>query len=336
MTDTRRFDDAISEFLLPMNKLGKDTPNETYFLTRDDLFVFAEGYCHPFGKIHGKIIYYPDPSGSYDYYGRRFASSFKKLVDGELCLLSHDIQLATQFRVRPSVKPTSQMPVHAEFRIEFDLSEFKGFFDHRRSLALMMKKHSIIGEAVRNLSIDFDLPIERIGATGSLSFGIFDELDDLDLVFYGLVEENRKLLSRIFEHTSAADANKVIEFGKLWPIRFFHNGVLICPFFCYTDRTECPVRDFMIEVLEEAVTFEGTVGDDTHSIYFPVFLGMEDVHIDGEKCADIPLVNYDSSLRGEYYRGDRLAIKGRKVRIHGQEGEFKAILATLSSQISKF
>lgn len=335
MTDTRRFDEAISEFLVPMEKLGERIPNEAYFLTRDDLFVFAEGYCHPTGKIHGKIIYYPDPSGSYDYYGRRFASSFKKIVNGELSLLSHDVQLSTQFKVRPNLKPTSEMPVHAEFRVEFDLAEFKGFFDHRRSLALMMEKHPLIDEAVRSLSKDFDLPLERIGATGSLSFGIFDELDDLDLVFYGLVEENSRLLARIFEHTSSDDANKVIEFGKLWPIRFFHNGVLMCPFFCYTDPNECPVRDFSIEVLEEKVMFEGTVGDDTHSIYFPVLLNMEDSLLDGERSPDMPLVIYDSSLRGEYYRGDRLAINGRKVRIHGPVGEFEGILATLSSQISK-
>lgn len=326
MTDSRRFDDAISEFLVPMEKLGGHIPNETYFLTHDDLFVFAEGYCHPSGKIHGKIIYYPDSEGSYDYYGRRFASSFKKTVNGELTLLTHDVQLATQFRVRPGLKPTAQMPPHSEFRVEFDLGEFKGFFDHRKSLALMMEKHPVIDGAIKGLSKDFDLPVERIGATGSLSFGIFDDLDDLDLVFYGRVEENARLRERIFSHTAAADANKVIEFGKLWPIRFFHKGVLMCPFFCYADREECPVRDFTIEVLDERFSFESVVADDTHSIYFPVYL---------ETDGGMPLVIYDSSLRGEYYRGDRLAVMGRKVRFTTPDGVFEAVLATLSSQIRK-
>jgi predicted nucleotidyltransferase len=332
---TSEFNENISRFLRPISELNGIIPNETYFLTHDDLFVFVEGYCHPNGKIHGKIIYYPDDTGSYDYYGRRYSSSFKKIVNNELVLLDHNIQLQTQYIVRPDLKPTFEMPVHSEYRVEFDINEFKGFFDHNYSLELMMQKYSVINDLIHRFSKDFDIDIKRIGATGSLSFGIFDEEDDdLDLVFYGKIKENQLLMNKIRNHCNANPDNVVKEFGKVWPIRFFYQGMLFCPFYCYSDLNEIPVKDFNVKIIDEKINFKGEICNDTHSIYFPVFLEMKNCSINGKKTPDIPVLIYDSSLRGEYYEGHVLKITGRLADIVMGKKTVRLILATLVDQIT--
>ncbi|PKK90827.1 MAG: hypothetical protein CVV64_08075 [Candidatus Wallbacteria bacterium HGW-Wallbacteria-1] len=329
------FEETMEKFIRPIHELGGDIPNEAYFLTsRDNMFVFAEGYNHPSGKLHGKIIYYPDKGGRYDYFGREYSSSFKRFENGELVLLDHATQLQTQFKVIPELKPTSEMPVHAEYRVEFDIDQFRGYFDHRHSLKVMMEEFPEIDEKIRSLSEAFDLPLNRIGATGSLSFGIFDDEDDLDLVFYGTVEENSRLLERIREHTRIPE-NRVVEFGKLWPIRFFYQGTLICPFFCYTNREESPARDFEIRVIRENVIMQGKICNDTHSIYFPVFLEMNEAVIDNEETERASLLIYDSSLRGEYFCGDTLRVRGRLVDLIMKDETIRCILCTISSDIEK-
>jgi predicted nucleotidyltransferase len=327
-----RFLKGIEPFLVPMEALPEKIPSETYFLTRDLLFVFAEGYTHPPGGIYGKIIYHPHPDGIYDFYGSRYASTFKGPVNGRLALFSHRIQLEKQFKCDPSLDPTDELPVFAEHRVRFPLERFLGYFDHRRSLEILRERHPFVDRAIRELAVFLGRSEESIGATGSLAFGNVGEGEDLDLSFAGTVEENAEALRRIRRHTRDP-ANRVIEFGKLWPMRFFLNKVLICPFFLYAEEDEVPLRDMEVEVLAEGVSAEGRVGEDTHAIYFPPLMEMEEVVIDGRLRSRIPLILYDSSLRGEFARGDRLKLRGRLVDVRASGLKAEALLVTISEDI---
>jgi hypothetical protein len=57
------------------------------------------------------------------------------------------------------------------------------------------------------------------------------------------------------------------------------------------------------------------VAANTHSLYVPVVLRLENVYLDGEKTDDIDLIIYDGSVRGEFKVGLRLHIRGRLVNI---------------------
>jgi hypothetical protein len=91
-----------------------------------------------------------------------------------------------------------------------------------------------------------------------------------------------------------------------------------------------------VEILQENVSATGRVKDDTHGIYMPVVLGLDQVKVDGKPCEDLTLIIYDGSLRGDYYRGDNLTLNGaRLVNVKERGTVFKALLVTVSAQISK-
>lgn len=332
MTDL--FSDIVSKFLSPLSGLEMGVIDALYFLRDDDVFVFTEGYLHPPGQLMGKAMLYPSPEGEVDIFGRRYASSYKRVVEGKTELIPHEEQLKLQFKITPSLDPARPRPVHEEYHVRFPLDRFRGVFEHRHSLRRAMEMHPGIRKAIEEIGRDFDLPLSRLGCTGSACYGKFEEPEeDIDLVFYGSLEENRRVLDRIREITRIPE-NRVVEFGKLWPIRFFWKKMMICSFFNYRLAEEIPLRDVRITPLAE-VSGEGTVADDTHSIYMPSILGLEDLNLEGESRPGMELIIYDGSLRGEYYRGDRLWFRARRVRVEGAAWDREALLVTLSDNIGK-
>lgn len=325
----------IGRFLQPLSCLEMGVIDALYFLRKDGAFVFAEGYCHPPAGLMGKVMLYPHPGGEVEIFGRPYRSTYKKrIVDGEQILIDHAVQLERQFEISPDLDRGAPRPVFEEYHVEFPRSDFRGVFEHRHSLRAAMDIYPAVKEKVESLSRCFSVPLSRLGCTGSACYGKFDEPDDIDLVFCGTVEENKKILQRIKEITRDP-RNRVFEFGKLWPIRFYWQGTMICSFFIYRREEEIPLRNCRMEVLEEGVRGEGVVVDDTHSIYMPSVLTVARLRLNGEVRGDMDLIIYDGSLRGEYYRGDRLEFACRRVLVQTGKREFEALLVNLKDNIAK-
>ena len=330
------FDRTIRRYVVPISELREGPGDCCYFFRKIGSFVFSQGYSHPKGGLYCKIIYFPAKDGWMDIHGRRYDTTIKRVVDGRLELIPHDRQLARHFEIDPTLDPKAPLPCWAEYHVRLPLSDFTGYFDHRKSLVLAMEDYPKVREAVGKASEILEVPVERLGVTGSLSFGrLEDPVDDVDLCIYGTVAQNEEVIARIRRFTQDP-ARKVIEFGKFWPMRFYHRDIMICPFFEYLDREEAPLREFGVEILREGVRAEGRVKDDTHGIYMPVLLTLERVTIDGEPHGDLPLIIYDGSLRGEFCLGDRLAMDGvRLVKVRERGKAFPALLVTVSTQIKK-
>nr|HPJ73174.1 hypothetical protein [bacterium] len=232
MTDT--FDTMMNKFLVPLETLTGGVKDSVYFLRRDGCFVFSHGYYHPHpGEFIGKIIYYPTPEGTADIWGRRYEAMHKAWVGGEHVAILNDVQIVKHYEIDPRLDPSRPRPLVADFTLEFPLEEFLGYFDPHHSLIECTALHPVVGEWVEKTSALFDFPREKMGVTGSLAYGKIEEADmDFDVIFAGSMEENARVIERIRELVRDP-SRQVFEFGKYWPIRTYHEGFLICPFFVY-------------------------------------------------------------------------------------------------------
>ena len=332
-----KFDSIIGQFVVPISELKGRAGDAFYFLRKDNSFIFTQGYCHPEGGIYCKIIYFPEKDGWVDIHGRKYGATIKRVVNGEVELVPHDEQLKKHFEVDPTLDPNEKLPCWAEYHVKLPLSQFVGYFDHRKSLHKAMEIYPQVKDAVIKSSDILEVPVEQLGCTGSLSYGRLEEpADDVDLCIYGTIAQNKKVIDKIRALIAREPQRRVIEFGKYWPMRFYHEDLMICPFFEYLDPGEIPLKELDVEILRENINATGRVKDDTHNIYMPVMLTLERVTIDGERQGDVNLIIYDGSLRGEYYRGDTLFINdARLVNVREKGREFQAILVTISNQIKK-
>lgn len=327
------YDQMMGRFLSPLSSLKRGVVDALYFVRGDGAFVFTEGYLHPRGGLMGKVMLFPDPKGEVDIFGRRFRSSYKRMKDGKIELIPHGEQLAVQFEFTPSLSRAPR-PAYEKYHVEFPLSDFIGVFEHGHSLAAARRTYPSLDRAIEGLSRSFGIPLSRLGCTGSTCYGKYEEPgDDIDLVFYGTLEENAAVLRRIRELTKDP-AKRVIEYGRLWPIRFYWDSIMICSFFNYGRDEDIPLKECRMEVLQESVRARGKVADDAHSIYMPSILTLSGLTVDGKKRADTDLIIYDGSLRGEYYRGDELELEGSLVRVSTPRREYEALLVTLRDQIA--
>lgn len=317
--------DGVLEYLRPLSEFKRLRSDSTYFLKNDGSFVFTEGYCHPSDGLYGKVIYYPADKGITKIFGKTYGNSTKRHDDaGNLTLIPHDEQLQIQLALGGASKDRSKLPPFAELRVEFPYTELAGYFDHRHSLHIGRTKFAEVDAAIQKVKAELELPDSRIGCTGSLMFGNFEGAhgavhDDLDMIFFGTMAQNRKLLATIREITGNDPARRVIEFGKYWPIRFYIDDIMVCSFFGYDDPDEIPLKDVEISLVDpEEVVLEGVVGDDSHAIYNPPILGLTDVLVDGIKHPDTSLVIYDGSMRGDFFEGDFIKAKCKRIDVKGK------------------
>lgn len=329
-----KFFTTIERYMLPPEKLDR-VIDSSYFLRKNMSFAFAQGYCHPPGGFYGKLINYPDPSGALDIFGRRYTNTTKQLVNGNLELLPIDRQLALHYLAEPALRNREGIPAFGDYHVRFSLDDCVGIFEHRHSLRVAMELHPWIAPKIEKLSEFLDLPLERLGVTGSLAYGrMEDEHEDIDLAIHASLEEHRRITEAI-DVWLRDPAHRVFEFGRRWPMRFYHDGTLICPFFIYHRPEEIPLADFRMEVVRENVSFRGRVSDDRHAIFLPVIVRLEGVALDGAPADELPLIVYDSSVRGEYRRGDRLEGRGRLVTIRTKSEEYRALLVTNGIAIAR-
>lgn len=329
------FDTTIQRYLQPISTLADKVGDAYYFLRQDGAFIFVEGYLHPEGRVMGKVMLSPDRDGDTEIFGRMFKSSYKRVVDGELTLISHPEQMLNQFELTPGLDPDAPRPVYEEFHVEMPLNDFIGVFEHHHSLITAMNDYPAVKQSVEDISREFCVPVSRLGCTGSTCYGKFEEPDDdIDLVWYGSIAENNEVLRQIKEVTRNPK-NRVFEFGRWWPIRFFWKDMMICSFFNYRIEEEIPIRNCRITVLEENVKGVGMVDDDTHTIYMPSIVTLNHLLLNGKKCRDMDLIIYDGSLRGEFYAGDYLEFLAYRVLVRRPDREYEALLVNLRDNIKK-
>ncbi len=329
------YEKTIRRFLQPLSSLKMGVGDAYYFLRKDGAFVFTEGYMHPEGGLMGKVMLAPDPAGDTDIFGRKFRSSYKRIIDGELTLIPHPEQMMLQSQLTPGLDLTAPRPVYEEFHIEFPLSDFKGVFEHHHSLRVAMEMYPCVGKSIGDISRGLDVPLDRLGCTGSTCYGKFEEPDDdIDLVWYGSIDENKNVLRQIRELTRNP-RNRVFEFGRWWPIRFYWEEMMICSFFNYRIEEEIPLRNCTMTVLEEDVKGVGMVDDDTHTIYMPAIMTLSHLLLNGKRSRDLDLIIYDGSLRGEFFNGDYLEFTARRVLVRTAAREYEALLVNLRDNIKK-
>jgi len=284
-----------------------------YFLRKDGSFVFTEGYLHEKEGVYGRIIYYPDKNGIMKFFNIPYGCITKEFIDGDLRLIPHKRQYALQFKVDRNLK--REVPPFAKYRVFFEYKDFLGYFDHRYSLNKLCEKDSNLRKQIEMVSLFSEVKYENLGCTGSLSFGITGGLhDDIDIAFYCTVSQARRFINKLFRYYKENPEALVYEFGRAWPIRFYLNNVMICSFFIYLKLEEIPLKEARMEV-EALCEISGRVKDDTHTVFNPPVLILENVKINGKSKKTLPLIISDGSLRGTFFKGDELKFKGYLVDI---------------------
>ena len=324
-----RFDQTVKEFLIPIDRLVDGPSDTVYFLHKKGGLVYCEGYAHPPGGFYGALIKYPDPDGHINLFGRNFNWTHRQYVDGNLEIVPYDEQVRRQIEVIPELASRPPRPPYADYFCHFLLDEFDGFFDNKHSLRIWLESSPRIAEIISSLEDLLGVSRDRIGCTGSLAYGYYEEpLEDVDAVFFNSVSENRELADRIKELKRREPEREVFELGKTWPLRFTHMGTIICPFFKYARQEEIPIKECRMEIIRETVTATGIVTDDRHALYCPSLLTLDEVILDGGKRDPLEIVIYDGALRGEYYKGTRLRITAQLVKIITDAKTVEALLVT--------
>jgi len=331
------FKKKFGKFLRPIKELEKPFVDSLYFLRNDGALIFSEGYLHPKDGIYGKIIYYPvqgNTNALTTIHGLPYSSTSKYVYNGKLLLTPHDKQKQLHFEIDKDLKNRS-VPFYQEFRLPFYFKEFLGFFSPDYSLKILTKEFPSLQEAINSVSELLEVPIARMGFTGSLAFGAYRENeDDLDIIFYGSLEENKKIVKKIKTLANIPE-RRVFEFGKYWKIRFWHNKFMICSFFVYNKKDEIPLIDCKIQLIKDNIKFESLVVDDTHSVYNPPILKVKLLKIENIKLNSdiIPLIIMDGSLRGEFFTNDKVAGKAKLVTVSNNHSNYKALLVTISKNL---
>lgn len=325
----------VRDLLVPMSEVRNRPTDATYFLHRNGSLVFSEGPLHPPWGRFGNILYYPSDDGHNDFFGVPYASMNKRKVDGELVRISHAEQYDRHLELFPDVVADVPRPPYAEYMFAFPFEDFLGFFDNREALWRAVQGDPPLARAVGEVARFLAIHPGRLGSTGSLAYGILDEVhDDIDLVIYASVAKHLDILGRIDRLRSRDPEARVFEYGRYWPLRFHYGGWLICPFFLYEDPAECPLHGASMHLLEEDVTITGTVADDTHSIFMPPVLGIDRVEANGVADDARWLILYTGIMRGELRVGDRFAARARRVFVDNGLGE--AFLVTLDRNVRRF
>jgi len=341
--------EKYSSFAVPVDDPA-EIRDATYFLRDDGTFAFSEGYCHEPNsppderRLLSHIVFVPNRGNAPDYaykniFGADYENVTKTIMATQPLRLFYPLQLREYLKVDPSLDVPK--PFYARYKVLVPVNTFVAHFPPRHSLRAIIERADSdpaamsiakVTEATAKL-----LQIEpgQIGVSGSLSLGTYANPHDVDYVIYATVQEIRRIVKFIYKLTGEKEERKVFEFGKFWPVRFYHDGIIICTFCVYSDVKDIPLTYCDVELLKESVEAYGTIEDNTHSIYMPLMLKLKEVYIDGKEADDIYFIIYDGSIRGEFYNGERLKIEARLVRLKIFGKETVALVSVDSGQIEK-
>jgi len=331
-----RRDPGFADFFVPLQDETKFI-DATYFLRRDGTLVFSEGYYHEFDKPRAEqrlishIVYAPispdSPAPAYTrktLFGCLFENITKEIMATSPLDRFYPLQLQRYLELDPT-QAHQPRQVHTRYKAMVPVTELEGSFPTRHSLQAIINR-SASEAAADNIRVVTEqtaalLGIDsgRIGISGSLSLGCYDDPHDLDFVIHGSAEEVAGMVKFIRGLTDREEKRRVYESGKFWPIRFWdYNGdekFMVCPFFSYLDPEEAPLRDFACEELGR-VSFRARIADDTHGAFNPTVLDLDEAQTDGPGQGEITrLVLYHGGERGDWRQGDRVAGTGTRCRI---------------------
>jgi len=323
-----RFDMMMKKFLVPLSELKGKVSDCTYFLRKDGSLAFAQGYYHPPGMISGKVLYYPKPGGWVDIFGRDYACLHKEYRDGKMYSFTNPEQIKKHYEIFPDLVRAARVAPLIKNNLLLPLTDFVGYFDPVHSLRVCTELYPKIRKGLAAAGELLEVPLEKMGLTGSLQYGRLEEHDDdTDIVFFGTVEENYALMQRIRALVQEDPKRHVHEFGKFWPLRLYHGDILVCPFFVYAREHEIPIHDCSITGLKPKAVITGRITDIRHTVYMPLVLPLEDVTVDGEPRESFILIISDSYVRGEFEPGQRLSATGELVRIEKGGSSYEALIA---------
>jgi predicted nucleotidyltransferase len=331
-----RFDEMMEMFLVPIAELGGKVIDCTYFLRKDGSLAFAQGYYHPRGMISAKILYYPKKGGWAEIFGRGYDCLHKTYRDGKMYSFTNPQQIEMHYTLFPELARSARVAPVIKNNLLMPLADFVGFFDARRSLRLCMELYPKINRGVREASELLEIPVERMGLTGSLQYGRLEEHDDdTDLIIYGTVEENYALMGRILALVREDPSRHVHEFGKFWPLRLYHGGILVCPFFVYALEGEIPLGDCRIRSIHKESRIEARITDIRHSIYMPLVFPLDAAEVDGKREEKFILILSDSYVRGEFKVGQRVKASGELVEVEKGGRRTRALIVANNWDVEK-
>ena len=332
-----RFDEMMRLFLVPLSALGGKVADSTYFLRNDGGLAFAQGYHHPPGMISAKILYYPKKDGWADIHGRGYDCLHKSYRDGKMLSFTNPQQIEMHYSLFPELARRARVAPIIKNNLLMPLADFAGFFDPRKSLRLCMGLYPKIDKGVRAASELLEVPLARMGLTGSLQYGRIEEHDDdTDIIIYGTVEENYALMRRILSLVREDPARHVHEFGKFWPLRLYHGGILVCPFFVYAHESEIPLGGAcrILSLRPESIV-EGRITDIRHSIYMPLVFPLDAASVDGRREGSFILILSDSYVRGEFEPGQRVRARGELVEVEKGGRATRAVIVANNWDVEK-
>lgn len=300
--------------------------NDAEFLIRRDGIVFnIEGWFHPTEYVVGEALYAPDKSGNKTIFGQRYRKL--SLYQGTYTPIPYPKRSA-QFRtLDPQLDQSAHNPLFAQYKQILPASDFIAHLPAQKALqeALKMKgkDHEIFHRDFENLMYLLGIKPEQItlGLTGAPLLGNTEQYHDLDIVFSGTLEQNIQIAKSMRDIAIQEPNRRLFEGGKAWQIRFFNDfGTLMCTFFTYSNKDEAPLRNFSMKTIEREITIEGTVADDTHTIYTPSILTLKDTTVKKnnhmiQRFAELPLIIYHTATRGDCFTGDVVHAKGTLVEV---------------------
>jgi hypothetical protein len=325
----------MEKYLVPTSRIREPVMDSTYFFRKDGSFVFAEGYCHPPGAFWGMIIKFPHPKGHIDVFGRPYSWTHREYINGELAIIPYDRQVENAFVVAPELRAVQGVkPPYAKNFVKFPLADFPGYFDSVRSMQLLRQEYEWVDQAVKETCALLEVDPDRVGVTGSMVYGRVE--DDIDIVFINDPKENDRIARKIRSFLGGHPESQVKELGKVWALRFYYAGTLICPFFRYASPADVPILTCAMAVIEKAVEIEATVGDDLHGYYLPAILELTQVKRGGRRLEDMELIVYHGAMRGDLLRGDKVRLKADLVEISTpQWRKRRALLITDMAEVAK-
>lgn len=309
-----------------------------FYIRKDGLIINAEGWHHPDGKLIGEELYAPDQDGDKVIFGQRYRKV--TLYPETYAPVPYAKRAEVLRRCDPNLDQTGSNPYYARYKQIFDRSDFVAYLPNREVLkkitdTLGQPEDSLIADIqdVQKL-LGIDLTDVPLGVTGGSLLGNFIGFHDFDLVFQGSLEQNLKVAKAMKDLVRRETHRRIIEGGKGWNIRFYNDrGTFMCNFFSYGNPEDAPLKDFEMEVLVPDLVIEGSVNDDTHSMYTPTVLGLEHVKVlrvadqemDIEAPEPIQLIAYHTATRGECFAGDKVKARGALVNVKTPKGEYRAI-----------
>ena len=335
-----RFDEMMDIFLVPIAELGERVTDCTYFLRKDGSLAFAQGYCHPPGMISAKILYYPKKGGWAEIFGRDYDCLHKTYRDGKMHSFTNPQQIEMHYTLFPDLARSACVAPVIKNNLLMPRSDFVGFFDSKKSLRLCMELYPKIDKGVRAASELLEVPVERMGLTGSLQYGRLEEHDDdTDLAVHGTVEENYALMRRILGLVREDPSRHVHEFGSSGRCASITAASLVCPFFIYLareDENPAACRELPASAASGRRRASRPASPiSRHSIYMPLVFPLEEAEVDGVREERFVLVISDSYVRGEFCVGEHIRAAGELVEIEKDGRRTRALIVANNWDVEK-